>query len=76
MAILCTVHVAAEFCLNHLSGCTEATEKRAYELLRLFSCKDGSLWVEAVISCNAKTILGLKALALLFHCSSFVSIHP
>lgn len=75
-AVLCTVCVASECSLNNLADCTKAVEKSVCELLRLFSCKDGSLRVEAVICCTAKTILGLKALALVFHCSSFVLIHP
>lgn len=76
MAILCTVRVASEYCFNNLADCAEAAEKSFYELLCLFSYKGGSLRVEAVIFCIAKTILGLKALALVFHCSSFVWIHP
>jgi len=66
----CMLCVAAEYCSNS-TDCTEAVEKSVCELLRLFSSKDGSLRVEAVIFCTAKTILRLKALALVFHCSSF-----
>lgn len=62
--------MASEFCLNNLADCAEAAEKSLYELLCLFSYKGGSLRVEAVIFCTAKTILGLKALVFVFHCSS------
>lgn len=70
MALLSTVHVAVQRTwLNLLKQLNKA------ELLCLFNYRDSSLRVEAVIFCRAKTILGLKALALVSHCLSFVVIH-
>lgn len=69
MALLCAVHAAARRTWRNLLKLSKA------ELPCPFSYKDSSLRVEAVMFCRAKTILGLKALALVSHCSSFVMIH-
>lgn len=70
MALLSTVHVAVQRTwLNLLKQLNKA------ELLCLFNYRDSSLRVEAVVFCRAKTILGLKALALVSRCLSFVVIH-
>lgn len=77
MAILCALHVASEYCLNNVADSHEATEEK--KPVRAPVPVQLSGWqspVEAVVFCTAKTILGLKALVLVFHCSSFVLIHP